>query len=111
MNNVLARSAVQKYPASMQSYGYHSLKHGCGMETLNSLCLFFYKAREGSSTLEFALLIGSNSPKLLSFLACLFPAPLLLREQELMGSVLQNTDLSGTGSANHLCKCLNFNHA
>lgn len=75
MNNVLARSAVQKYPASMQSYGYHSLKHGCGMETLNSLCLFFfpYEAREGSSTLEFALLIGSNRTKLLSFLACLFP--------------------------------------
>ena len=41
MNNVLARSAVQKYPASMQSYGYHSPKHGCGMENLSSLCLFF----------------------------------------------------------------------
>lgn len=66
----------------MQSYGYHSLKHGCGMETLNSLCLFFYKAREGSSTLEFALLIGSNSPKLLSFLACLFPPPSYFSESK-----------------------------
>lgn len=70
--------------------------------------VFFYKACEVSSTLEFALLVGSNSPKLFSFLAHVFPL-LLLREWELMGSVLKDTDLSGTSSANHLCKGLNFN--
>lgn len=73
-----------------------------------SLSVFFYRACEVSSTLEIALLIGSNSPKLFHFLAHLFP-PLLLREWELMGSVLQDTDLPGTSSANHLCKGLNFN--
>lgn len=70
--------------------------------------VFFYKACEVSSTLEFALLVGSNSPELFSFLAHVFPL-LLLREWELMGSVLKDTDLSGTSSANHLCKGLNFN--
>lgn len=70
--------------------------------------VFLYKAYEISSTLEFSLLVGSNSPKLFSFLAHLFP-PLLLREWELMGSVLQDTDPSGTSSTNHLCKGLNFN--
>lgn len=71
--------------------------------------VFFYKVCEVSSTLEFALLlVGSNSPKLFSFLPHLFP-PLLLREWEWKGSVLQDTDLSGTSSANHFCKGLNFN--
>lgn len=74
MNNILAHSAVQKYPASQQSYGYHSPRHGCSTETLNSLGHFFLtKHTEGSLTLEFAFLVGSNSPKLFSFLACLFP--------------------------------------
>lgn len=107
MKNVLAYFAVQKYPASMQSCDCHSPRHGCVMKTWSSF-VFLYKAYEVSSTLEFSLLVGSNSPKLFSFLAHLFP-PLLLREWELMGSVLQDTDPSGTSSTNHLCKGLNFN--
>lgn len=74
MNNVLAHSAVQKYPAPMQSYGYHSHRHSCSMETLNSLGHFFLtKHTEGSLTSEFAFLVGSNNPKLFSFPAHLFP--------------------------------------
>lgn len=90
MNNVLACFAVQKYPASMQSYVCHSLKHGCGMKTLKPVLSFFYKVCEVSSTLEFALLVGSNSPKLFSFLAHLFPP-----------ATSQRMRIKGLGPARH----------
>lgn len=113
MNNVLALSGMQKYPAFIQSYCYPTAQSTVVAHALSlslSLIPFFTKCMRVPLLWNLPSSLDQTIWSCLVFWLICFP-PTSLQERELMCSVLQDIALAGTGSANHLHKCLNFSQA